>query len=681
MTPAVCTGQGQEEEDCWAKHGMQASHARRIATVASEPTVTLTDAVPCTFKALSTTPAQSGRWHLDSGESYHGQGQEEEDCWVKHGMPVRHARRIANVASDAIIAPTVTVPCTFTALSTTPAQSGRWHLDSGESNRRCREHHLVDFAQLCARPHDVSGHSSRLPVVGSGSFTISFPPAARGQPDRLLTLTDSCLLLGLATNTVSAARLAEVALNVRYTTTLRVHFVNNVLGTKAWRAAIGSALPASLLPGLAAIDSEDDDEWPARAETRTAAATQDVYIVNGQLGTKAWGATARSALPASLLPELATIDSHAINRVFTALSTTPAAGLVLDFAASNHYCREPELVDSLQSCAKPHAISADGSAVPIVGSGSVSLAPSESADDNVSAPALALDCYALLSRPASILLLQQQQRSPTAAPAQAAHLVQPDRAPASTLVRAAVPVLSPRSREREGLQVVSDSNLLDAGEASFPFGIDTSRNCARCRIGTGQSACATALFERHGMSGCKPWSTSTVVDFTSIITKAAAVDRAAAADRAADEASDAVFRDYPAIIAGFVFAMIRRWPDIAYAIITPAQLASSLLPAHSGQTLERVLPYPCGSADSRVSYTSTDSQLQLSGYSDANCMGSTGSAAAAASAVILAGVVVISYVTALLERHGTNDYTPPEHAAHDGTAHAWPERVQLEGGC
>ena len=72
--------------------------------------------------------------------------------------------------------------------------------------------------------------------------------------------------------------------------------------------------------------------------------------------------------------EPATAPPDRVYHVYTALSTTPAAGVwYLDSGASNHYCREASLVDSVQPCAKPSVVSADGSSVPIVGNCSVTL--------------------------------------------------------------------------------------------------------------------------------------------------------------------------------------------------------------------------------------------------------------------------------------------------------------------
>ena len=63
-----------------------------------------------------------------------------------------------------------------------------------------------------------------------------------------------------------------------------------------------------------------------------------------------------------------------VYHVYTALSTTPAACVwYLDSGASNHCCREASFVDSVQPCAKPSVVSADGSSLPIAATGTVTL--------------------------------------------------------------------------------------------------------------------------------------------------------------------------------------------------------------------------------------------------------------------------------------------------------------------
>jgi hypothetical protein len=60
--------------------------------------------------------------------------------------------------------------------------------------------------------------------------------------------------------------------------------------------------------------------------------------------------------------------------VFTALSTTPDAGAwYMDSGASDHCCHEVNLVKSVTPCAIPDVVSANGSRVPVVGSGSVDI--------------------------------------------------------------------------------------------------------------------------------------------------------------------------------------------------------------------------------------------------------------------------------------------------------------------
>jgi hypothetical protein len=265
-----------------------------------------------------------------------------------------------------------------------------------------------------------------------------------------------------------------------------------------------------------------------------------------------------------------------------------------------------------------------------------------------------------LRRPPSNLLQQQQ---PNAAPAQSAHQPQPDLAAGSAAPAPAVPRShSPLLREQEALQDIIDSGQLKPGEAGFPFGIDISCDRARCSIG--QSAYATALLERHGLSDCKSCSTPTAVEFTATVAKAAA------ADSVANRAHDAVIRDYQAVMSGLMFAMICTRLDITCAIDTLAQLAIHPLPAH-GQAQKSVLRYPRSSVDRRITYTGTDADTdaadtrpELVGDSVASWAGGT---AAAASRATPAGGV-ISHVTALLELHGTCCCTPSRHAVNDGSA-------------
>jgi hypothetical protein len=239
-----------------------------------------------------------------------GQEQAEEDCWAMHGMSAHHVRRIAIVASEPTVTLTDTVSCTFTALSTTPAQSGPWYLDTGVSNRRCREHHLVDFVQPCVRPHVAIGHGSRAPIVGSGFVTISVPPAARGQPDWFITLTDVCIVPDLATNVVSAARFAESGLNGSYSTSLRVYSVEDVLGIKAWGATAESALPASLLPELACIDWHDySGPAPALLPAHYALLPPPPSSLSHQAAAPAQAAHQLQPDLALALPTVAPIDS------------------------------------------------------------------------------------------------------------------------------------------------------------------------------------------------------------------------------------------------------------------------------------------------------------------------------------------------------------------------------------
>jgi hypothetical protein len=623
----------------------------------------------------------------------YGQGHEEEDCWAMHGMPACHARRNnANVASEPTVAPTDTVPCTFTALPTTSAQSGRWYLDSGVSNRRCREHDLVDFVQPCAQPHVASGHGSRVPIVGSGNITISVPPAARGQPDRLITLTDVYLVPRLATNVVSAARLSEAGLGVSVSAPLAV-----------------------IRHGKQVIAMADLDEANTlyrvrtanRAANRTAGAftvSQDVNFIEGQLGTKAWGATGESALPTSLLPELSSIESDVLDRY--ALLPRPSSILQQQqqqpAAAPAQAAHQPQPDPAPVSAAAPapaaaplHTVSPlpreqkglqdvsdSGQLDP--GEASFTLgtkawgATAESAlpasllqhsaidgeDEGDEHSDLMPDLNALLLRSPSNLL----QPQPAATAARAVHRTQPDFAPDSaTPAPAAAPPHGPLPHEQKGLWDVSDSGQLDPAEASFLPGCNIRSDRARRSISIGQSAYVTALLERHGMSDCKPCSTPTAEHFIATVAKASA------ADSEADKAGDAV-RDYQAIIGGLMFAMICTRPDIAYAINAMAQFASNPLPAHS-QALKRVLRNLRGSVDRRIIYTGTDAgpdagtnaadtQPELIGYSDARW---ASSAAVPPSTAMPAGDI-ISYVTALLERHFTCFCTPSEHAAYDGSS-------------
>jgi hypothetical protein len=126
-------------------------------------------------------------------------------------------------------------------------------------------------------PHVVSGHGGRMPIVGSGTVTISVAPAARGQPDRIITLTDVCLVPGLATNVVSVARLTETGLDVSFSTSLAV------IRRGKQVVAVADLDEASDLYCVRTV---------TRAATRTAAAitaSQDVTFVESRLGIKAWG--------------------------------------------------------------------------------------------------------------------------------------------------------------------------------------------------------------------------------------------------------------------------------------------------------------------------------------------------------------------------------------------------------
>ena len=77
---------------------------------------------------------------------------------------------------------------------------------------------------------------------------------------------------------------------------------------KPRQGKLGVKAEACIFVGYSA-DSTTYRLW--NQESRTLINSRDVYFVEGQLGIKAWGATAESALPASLLqPELASIDSE-----------------------------------------------------------------------------------------------------------------------------------------------------------------------------------------------------------------------------------------------------------------------------------------------------------------------------------------------------------------------------------
>ena len=151
------------------------------------------------------------------------QGHEEKDCWDKHGRPARTARRNnANLATEPAASPPNSGYHVYTALSTTPAVAGVWYLDSGASNHYCREAGLVDSVTPCAKPSVVSADGSNVPIVGTGSVTITVSPARSGLPDRVIKLTDVSLVPGLATNLVSVARLTKAGLDVRFSTSLCV---------------------------------------------------------------------------------------------------------------------------------------------------------------------------------------------------------------------------------------------------------------------------------------------------------------------------------------------------------------------------------------------------------------------------------------------------------------------------
>jgi hypothetical protein len=696
-------------------------------------------------------------------EVCYGQGQEEEDCWAMRGMSARHARRIANVASEPTVAPTDTVPCTFTALPTTSAQSDRWYLDSGVSNRRCREHDLVDFVQPCAQPQVDSGHGSRVPIVGSGNIPISVPPAARGQPDRLITLTDVCLVPRLATNMVSAACLSEAGLGVSVSAPLAVirhgkqvvamadldeannlyrvriatraasptagtitasqdvDFIEGQLGTKAWGATAESALPTSLLPEPSSIESDDDNEPAAtlaldrcaplprppsillQQQQRPAAAPlhtvsplsceqkglQDVsdssQLDPGQasflvsINTSSDGA---SALPISLLPELAST----VSEDDVPPTAVPSPNMLPTSQSRQVLHQSRPATASAQATHQSHLGLAPASAAPAPATTLVQSqlgikawrATAESAlpasllqhsaicgeDEGDERSALVPDLNALLLRSPSNLL----QPQPAATAARAVHQPQPDFAPdAASPAAAAAPPYGPLPREQMGLRDISDFGELDPVEASFLPGCNIRSGRARRSIG--QSAYVTALIERHGMSDCKPCSTPTAKDFFATVAKAAAT--ASEVDRA----SDTIVRDYQAVIGLLMFAMICTRPDVAYAINTLAQFASNPLPVYS-QALKRVLRYLRGTVNRRITYTDTDTdtdagtdaadaQPELLGYSDASWASIN---AAAASKAMPAGGI-ISYVTALLERHVTCFCTRSEHSAYDGSSH------------
>jgi hypothetical protein len=230
-------------------------------------------------------------------------GHIEEECYRRRdgkpriNEPRADRRNDVDFAPELTIAPTNNAHYVFTAVSATPA-AGVWILDTGASTHCCREQSSVDSVQPCAMPHVVSGHGGRMPIVGSGTVTISVAPAARGQPDRIITLTDVCLVPGLATNVVSVARLTETGLDVSFSTSLAVIRHGKQV------VAVADLDVASNLYHL---------RTASRAKTRTAAAVtapQDVNFVESQLGIKASGATDESALPASLQPELVSINSE-----------------------------------------------------------------------------------------------------------------------------------------------------------------------------------------------------------------------------------------------------------------------------------------------------------------------------------------------------------------------------------
>jgi hypothetical protein len=148
---------------------------------------------------------------------------EEKDCYRKRdGKPRVTRRSSANLVTEPAASASLNSDLqVWTTLSTTP-DAGVWYLDSGASNHYCHETSLVDSVQPCAKPHVISADGSRVPIVGSGSVTISVSPAVRGQPDRIVKLTDVCLVPGLTTNLVSVARLTSAGLNLRFSTLLCV---------------------------------------------------------------------------------------------------------------------------------------------------------------------------------------------------------------------------------------------------------------------------------------------------------------------------------------------------------------------------------------------------------------------------------------------------------------------------
>jgi hypothetical protein len=149
--------------------------------------------------------------------------------------------------------------------------------------------------------------------------------------------------------------------------------------------------------------------------------------------------------------------------------------------------------------------------------------------------------------------------------------------------------------------------MKDLGELSWFLGLRISRDRSARTLTLDQQPYIDAILERFGMTNCKSCPTPLAVGVT--LSKADS-------PQTAEEASAVNSVPYREAVGALMYAMTATRPDIATAVGMVSRFNSCFGMAH-WKAVKRILRYLRGTAKRGITFTGSDEQPTLCGFSDA----------------------------------------------------------------